>query len=160
MRGRAIPPPLVVVRVAAHVAVIVVAAYAASRVLEVASTRELNFVVWLLAGAVLHDAILLPLYTVADIVARIALGEHPLRRVPAINHVRVPAAVSGVLLLVYFPSIFGLGTENFVRVSGREPANDPLEAWLWITAAAFAVSAAAYAARLAFRNAEGRITDR
>jgi hypothetical protein len=148
MRGRSIPRWLAATRILGHVVVLTVAAYAVSRVLTVTSTDGLNFLIWLVAGAILHDVVLLPLYTIADLVARAAMGDHPRLRVRAVNHVRLPAGVSGVLLLVYFPSILGRTDGTFESVSGRPPATDPLEAWLWLTLAAFALSAAVYAARV------------
>jgi hypothetical protein len=126
------------VRWGAHLAVIAVAAFAIARVLAVTG-NDLNFLIWLVAGALLHDLVLLPLYTLAD---------RPLRRLRAVNHVRVPAVVSLVLLLVYAPTILHRNPGNFERVSGRPPATDPLEAWLWITLGLFVVSGLVLAARL------------
>ncbi len=54
---------LIGLRLAANVALVVLAAYAVSQVVHVASTDDLNFLIWLLAGAMLHDAVLLPVYT-------------------------------------------------------------------------------------------------
>lgn len=142
------PRPGDVLKVLGSAAVIAVAAFAVSRVFEIASTDRVNFLLWLLAGAVLHDLVLLPLYVLADLVARVAVADHPLRRVRVVNHLRFPAAISLVLLLVYFPSILGRNDANFARVSGRPQATDPLEAWLWITAAAFVVSALVLAVRV------------
>ena len=149
MRGRSIPPPLAILRVIAHLAVLVFAAYAVSRVFEVTSTDKLNFLIWLVAGAILHDSLLLPVYAIGDMLARLGLSEVEQRRVPAAGNLRFPAAVSGVLLLVYLPSIIGRNDGTFDRLSGRPPAVDPLEAWLWITVAVFALSALVYAVRVA-----------
>jgi hypothetical protein len=136
------------VGVAAHVAVIAIAAFAISRTLEVASTDGLNFVIWLVAGAILHDVVLLPLYSLVDLVSRLAMSDHPLRRIHAANHVRFPAAISLVVLLVYAPTILDRNPGTFERLSGRPQATDPLEAWLWITLGLFVVSGAALALRL------------
>jgi hypothetical protein len=134
--------------VAAHLAVIAIAAFAVSRTLEVASTDDLNFLIWLVAGAILHDIVLLPLYSLVDLVSRLAMSDHPLRRIHAANHVRFPAAISLVVLLVYAPTILDRNPGNFERVSGRPQATDPLEAWLWITLGLFVVSGAVLAIRL------------
>ncbi len=136
------------IQVVAHLAVIAIAAFAVSRTLEVASTDDLNFLIWLVAGAILHDIVLLPLYSLVDLVSRLAMSDHPLRRIHAANHVRFPAAISLVILLVYSPTILGRNPGNFERVSGRPQATDPLEAWLWITLALFVVSGAVLAIRL------------
>jgi hypothetical protein len=133
--------------VLAHVAVIAIAAFAISRTLEVASTDGLNFLIWLVAGAILHDIVLLPAYSLVDLLSRLAMSDHPLRRVRAANHVRFPAAISLVVLLVYSPTILDRNPGTFERLSGRPQATDPLEAWLWITLGLFVVSGAALAAR-------------
>ncbi len=138
--------------VAAHLAVIAIAAFAVSRTLEVASTGDLNFLIWLIAGAILHDIVLLPLYTLADLLSRLAMSDHPLRRIHPANHVRFPAAISLVILLVYSPTILDRNPGTFQRLSGRPQATDPLEAWLWITLALFLVSGAALAVRLLMDN--------
>ncbi len=134
--------------VVAHLAVLGIAAFAVSRTFEVASTDELNFVIWLVAGAILHDIVLLPLYSVVDLVSRLAMSDHPRRRIRAANHVRFPAAISLVVLLVYSPTILNRNPGTFERLSGRPQATDPLEAWLWITLGLFAVSGAALATRV------------
>ena len=100
MRGRA----LTAAAVAGNAAVIAVAAFAISRVLQV-SSNDLNVLLWLVAGALIHDMLVLPLYTVGDIAFRLGIADHPLRRVRVVNHVRGPAVVSLVLFLVYAPTI-------------------------------------------------------
>jgi hypothetical protein len=116
---------------AGHVAALAVVAYALSQVLQV------GVLVWLVGGALLHDLVLLPLYSLADRVARsVARG--------VVNHVRVPAAISGVLLLVYFPLILGKAPANYERNTGRHPP-DYLARWLAITAGLCVVSAVVWA---------------
>ncbi len=113
-------------------------------------------VIWFIGAALLHDLVLLPLYTVTDRAAQTVLGE---RREPAaaggadrpaqrwINHVRVPVFLSGLLLLTYFPLILG-------RVSHRYTLYTTLSAdvflgrWLIVTAALFALSAVALLIRM------------
>lgn len=133
----------------AHLAAIAVAAYAVSRVLAVPSTDGIRLLVWLFAGALLHDLVLLPAYVLGDVVVRALIADHPLRRLRVTNHLRVPTAASGAMLLVYAPSILGLGDEAFARVAGRPPAVDPLRAWLLLTFGAFVVSGALLAVRWA-----------
>lgn len=130
-----------VVRVAAHLAAIAIAAFAVSRVLAPASTGDVNFIVWIVGGALLHDLVLLPLYSLSDLVMRLVIADHPLRRRPAVNYLRAPALISLVLLLVYAPTILDRNPGNFERVSGRPQPTDPLAAWLWITLALFAIAA-------------------
>jgi hypothetical protein len=108
--------------------------------------------VWLAAAAIGHDLILVPLYTLADRSA-IAVFKH--RRssptaVPWINYLRIPAALSGMLLLIWFPLIFRLPT--------RFPATTTLSLdpylwhWLAVTGALFLLSAIMFALRLRARR--------
>jgi hypothetical protein len=108
-----------------------------------------NFVLWLLAASIAHDLIAFPLYTLADRVARRATrtARQPFPRVPAINYVRVPAIVSGLLFVVWFPFILGLSEDAYMAASGRG-TEAFLPRWLAITAALFAASALLYAVRL------------
>ena len=124
-----------------------IAAYAFLQVVEVRSTDTLNLVLWFLAGALLHDLIFVPIYLVLDLVARLGIQDHALRRVRAVNHIRFPVAISGVMFLTLFPLILGRGKDNFVRTAGQQPP-DYLARWALITAAVLAVSAVAYAIRL------------
>jgi len=134
-------PPL---HLAGHVAAIAVGAYAVAQVLDPRFSRPINYLAWLLGGALLHDLVLLPLYTALDRAVRAA---GPLRGVHITNHVRFPAVIAGVLFLVYFPLIVGNGRENYIRASGHEPP-DYLARWLAITGGVFAVSAAILAFRV------------
>lgn len=84
-----------------------VTGYACVRLFAV---RPVGVAIWLVGAAVLHDLILLPLYSLADLSARSVL-RHRARAMPGpawINHLRVPAFLSGVLLLVWFPLILRL----------------------------------------------------
>jgi hypothetical protein len=96
-------------------------------------------VVWLVAAIVLHDLVVLPAYSGLDRIAARVFGA-------AVNHVRVPAAISLLLLLVFLPVIGGQGNPGFRRVSGV-PFEGYLARWLLVTAALFAVSGLLYAAR-------------
>ena len=88
---------------------------------------------------VLHDFVLLPFYAVLDRLAAVRLRG-------AINYVRVPVALSGLLLLVYFPVILGKGEAAYTRVSGLQ-WEGYAERWLLVTAALFAGSALLYGVR-------------
>ncbi len=59
---------------------------------------------------------------------------------------RVPAVLSGLLLLVFLPVISGKGNGAFHGVSGLD-YEGYVARWLLITAALFAVSGAVYLAR-------------
>ncbi|GAC1316535.1 MAG: hypothetical protein NVSMB25_02410 [Thermoleophilaceae bacterium] len=105
----------------------------------------LRVLVWLLGAVLLHDIFLLPLYSAMDLIAGRVLSSSP-RALSARNHLRVPAALSGLLLLVYFPLILQLGTVTYRAATGTNPTGY-LARWLAITAVLFLGSALAYALR-------------
>jgi hypothetical protein len=103
--------------------------------------------VWLAAAVIGHDLILVPLYTLADRSA-MAVFRHrrpSLPAVPWINYLRIPAALSGMLLLIWFPLIF--------RLPARFPDTTTLSLdpylwhWLAVSGALFLLSAMAFALR-------------
>ncbi|WP_327302138.1 hypothetical protein OG730_00160 [Streptomyces sp. NBC_01298] len=116
------------------------ALYAGIRLLKGDTT---GVAIWFVGAALLHDLVLLPAYSLTDRAAqflcrgRAAEGEGVPR--PGVNYLRVPAFVSGVLFLVWWPLI--------LRKGGRYTAYTALSAdgflarWLLITAALFAASA-------------------
>jgi hypothetical protein len=126
---------------AGHAAAFAAIVYALSRLLEPSVGRPLVIVAWLVGGALLHDLVFLPLYSLADRTLRAATGR-------AVNYVRVPAAIAGVLLLVYFPLILSKAPAAYERNTGRPPP-DYLARWLAITAGLFAASGAVWAVRAA-----------
>ena len=68
------------------------------------SPRLDRILIWLLAAALLHDLVALPLYSVLLRIAHGAAARAITTRATmlhALNHVRVPAALSLVLLLAY-----------------------------------------------------------
>ncbi|WP_432038399.1 hypothetical protein [Streptomyces cucumeris] len=107
-------------------------AYAGVRLLD---GDWLGILLWIVGAAVLHDLVLLPLYALAD---RALSAAQP---APAswINHVRVPAFLSGLLLLVWFPLILGEQKRRYERSTGLS-ADVFLGRWLLISAALFAAS--------------------
>jgi hypothetical protein len=121
-----------------HVALLAAFAWV---VLQVADAREAtNIALWFVLAIVLHDLALLPFYSVIDRVLR--RGEPP----GAINYVRVPAALSAVLALLFFPPILGLNEGSFARVAGVAPEGYLMK-WLLITAALFTASSVLYVVR-------------
>ncbi|MEU6660181.1 hypothetical protein [Streptomyces sp. NPDC046821] len=93
--------------------------------------------VWFVGAAVVHDLVLVPLYSLADRAAVRAFG---VRNRAAVSYVRVPAFLSGLLLLVWFPLITRARPEHYALLTGR--SEDPfLARWLLLTAALFAASA-------------------
>jgi hypothetical protein len=106
-----------------------------------------NLAVWFVGAVLLHDLVLWPLYTLLD---RVAADAGRRARVPPVNYLRVPAFLSGLALLVYFPLIFRISAPVYEGATGEDPSAY-LGRWLWITGALFAVSAVLYA--LALRRA-------
>ncbi|MFD0495150.1 MULTISPECIES: hypothetical protein [Streptomyces violaceusniger group] len=106
-----------------------------------------GIVLWFAGAAVLHDLVLLPLYALADR-AVAAVFPAPARW---INHVRVPAFVSGVLLLVWFPLILGRQERRYENATGLS-ADVFWPRWLLITAALFGASALWLVIRVAIRG--------
>ncbi|MEU5535645.1 hypothetical protein [Streptomyces sp. NPDC020362] len=112
------------------------------------AVRAWEVAIWFVGAAVLHDLTLLPLYSLAGLsalsVLRHRAGNGP--SVPWINHLRVPAFLSGLLLLVRFPLVFRLA----VPCPGDTGLSDSvyLGRWLAITGVLFAASAVAFAIRL------------
>jgi hypothetical protein len=121
----------------AHLVALPLAAYALLAVLARADAPRI--LLWLAASAVVHDFVLLPFYGVLDRLGRRATGR-------AVNFVRVPALISGLLLLVFLPAISGKGSGAFHGVSGLD-YQGYLGRWLLATAALFAVSGAVYLVR-------------
>ena len=83
------------------------AGYAAARLLPL---DPVGIAVWFLGAVIGHDLLLMPLYSLADRSA-MAVFRHRAPQLPAtpwINYLRVPAALSGLLLLIWFPLILRL----------------------------------------------------
>lgn len=119
-----------------------VSAYAAVRLL---SGDWFGVALWIVGAALLHDLVLVPLYTTADrLLVRpfAATGHRGLA-----GHVRVPGALSLLLLLVWFPLISGRADARFRAATGRS-TDGYLAHWLLITAALFAVSAVVLVVRV------------
>jgi len=129
---------------AAHLAAFGIAGFALAQIVD--GGAWVNFVAWFAGAAVLHDLVLLPLYSLLD---RVGVSFHvrlPRARVPVVNHVRVPALLSALLLLVYFPLILGPSGPEYVKATGHH-LHGYLRNWLLISAALFLGSAVVYAIR-------------
>lgn len=100
--------------------------------LQIADLRNaFTVLVWFAGAIVLHDLVLYPAYTLADR----ALQRAPLNP----NVVRIPALLSGLLFLVWFPLILEREPALYRSITGVEPP-DYLGRWLLITAGLFAAS--------------------
>ncbi|MFE6273758.1 hypothetical protein ACFVQ9_33790 [Streptomyces goshikiensis] len=105
--------------------------------------------IWLVGAALLHDLVLLPLYSVTDRALQLLL---PADRAPqegaprpGVNHLRVPGFVSGVLFLVYWPLILRQGG-HYTAYTALS-ADGFLARWLLVTAGLFLVSAIVWTVR-------------
>lgn len=100
---------------------------------------------WFVGAAVVHDLVLLPLYAIADR-AVVRASEAAGHREWA-TYVRVPATLSGLLLLVWFPLISGRVADRYESATALS-ADGFLPRWLLITALLFGGSALLLALRL------------
>jgi len=120
------------VHLLAHLAALALAAWALLQIPGLGNWQRI--VVWLIAAVVLHDLVLFPAYTVAGRL----VGRSP--------YVRVPLALSALLLLVFFPVMCGKGEGAYTRVSGVE-WDGYAERWLLVSALLFLGSGILYAVR-------------
>ncbi|WP_425276257.1 hypothetical protein [Streptomyces carpinensis] len=101
---------------------------------------------WFVGAALLHDLVLLPLYAAADRAVLRAAGRAGRR--PWVAYVRIPAALSGLLLLVWFPLIAGQVDRRRYLLATGLPPDGFLARWLLITAVLFGGSALVLVLRL------------
>lgn len=124
------------------------AGWALARVLGTLSD-PVRFAVWFAGAIVAHDLLLFPLYSLAGVVAGRALaGPAPTAlRAAALNHLRVPVLLSGLMLLVWFPLVLRKNPAGYMRASGLS-ADVFLDRWLLLSAALLLASALAFALRM------------
>ena len=120
----------------ALLACFLVSGYAATRLLDDLPVL-LRIGIWFLGAALAWDLLLGPLLALVDRLLRVTLLRG---RVPLLNYVRVPALMSGTLLLVFAPLVLRRSTETFERKSGLD-GDVYLGRWLAVTAVLFAASA-------------------
>jgi len=115
------------------------ALYAGLRLLK---GNPVSVALWFIGAALLHDLVLLPLYTVTDHALQRLLpnrtGEQTLAGGGQINYVRIPGLVSLLLLVVWYPLILRR-VPDYQSTTALAPGGF-LGHWLLITAALFAAS--------------------
>jgi hypothetical protein len=99
-----------------------------------------SVLIWFGAAIVLHDLVLLPIYSLAD---RLTLGRLPSK---AAAYVRVPALVSLLVLAVVFPTVLGFGAHQEHNASGIVE-HGYLARFLLLSGILFALSGLAFAVR-------------
>lgn len=134
----------------AVIASFAIAGYAFLRIVE--NPSALGTLVWFAGAAIAHDLIAFPLYSGLNLIAhRTVSGPDDAweerRRVPLINHIRIPAFFSALALLLFFPQILGLDAVNYEKDTGVS-GDVFLTRWLGLCAALFLGSALIYAVRL------------
>jgi hypothetical protein len=121
----------------AHLALLPLAGWAVLQVLDQRTATRI--VVWLVAAAVVHDFVVLPLYSGADRGVRVLAGG-------AVNYVRVPAALSLLMLAVFWGTIAERGERTYSAVSGLAFEGYATR-WLLVSAALFVVAGGLYLVR-------------
>jgi hypothetical protein len=132
----------------ATLASLAIVAYAFLRIFENPSTGAV--LLWLAGAIVFHDFLALPLYSAFLRVAEESTDAtvRPRRRgLLTLNHVRVPAALSLLLLLVSLGLVFQLDEQRFQLTTALD-TDRYLGNWLLITGVLFALSGLLYALRL------------
>ena len=125
-----------------------VSAWALLQVVDVLSDPN-RFLLWFLGAIVLHDLLFLPLYSLLGLGAAGALtgGDRPSRlRIAALNHLRIPVMLSGLMLLVWYPLVLSKAAAGFENTTGMS-TDVYLERWLLLTAVLFLGSALLLALR-------------
>jgi hypothetical protein len=125
--------------------------YVASRVLQVSHPGWIA--IWLAGAIIAHDLVLFPAYTAID---RLLSDRH--RRPPSSttgvswkNHVRVPAVICGILLLITFPLVLRLSNATYVEATGLN-TSVYLGRWLLVSVCVFGASGLVYGLRLLARR--------
>ena len=123
-----------------------VAGYAAWQLL---GSRPVAVLVWLVGAALVHDLVLAPLYLTLDRAGR-GWGARPWWW----GHVRFPAALALLLLLVWAPQITRRGEGTYRAATGLDQSGY-LGHWLAVTVGLFVLSAVVLLVRLVQRRRVG-----
>ncbi|MBA3328407.1 MAG: hypothetical protein H0T43_08915 [Solirubrobacterales bacterium] len=129
-----------------------IAGYAVVEIRELGAPGSVA--VWFIGALVAHDLVLLPLYSLVERSAARLTRVNAVQAKPGapappgillINHLRVPAMLSGLLFLLFFPAILQRN-DGYIGASGLA-ADVYLGRWLALTAALFVLSGLLYAIR-------------
>jgi hypothetical protein len=122
---------------------LLVAALAMSRFFQ--SDQPDKVFLWFFGAILVHDLLFLPLYSLPGrVLSREPASVRPRARLARVRlYVRVPALLSGLLLLVFYPLILRRSEGDYNMASGLTQA-PYLHRWLLATAILFALSAVAF----------------
>lgn len=143
----------------AHLVMFFVAGWAINQILG--GGNAINWLAWFIGAALLHDLVLLPIYSLLDRALERGARRHPdpsartarpTSRPAVLNYVRVPMAIAGILLLVYFPVILGYSSANYHDFTGLALAGYTRN-WLLVSAGLFVCSGLVYLVRVIRRPA-------
>jgi hypothetical protein len=128
--------------VLSHLALLPLCAWALLEILGGRSAQRIA--IWLAACVIVHDLVVMPLYSGADRGLRRVVGG-------AVNYVRVPAALSLLMLVVFWGTISDSGERAYRATSGAT-FDGYAPRWLLVSAALFAASAVVYLVRRGSRS--------
>ena len=136
-----------------HLVMFFVAGWAINQILG--GGNAINWLAWFIGAALLHDLVLLPVYSLVDRGLERGTHRRSLRAAHAdrepsrspVNYIRVPAAIAGILLLVYFPVILGYSSTNFRNDTGHALTGSARN-WLLVSAGLFICSGLVYLVRV------------
>jgi hypothetical protein len=123
-----------------------VAGYALARVFDLVANPG-RVVLWLGGSIVAHDLVLFPIYALLGALLASAIAPKTRLRIAALNHVRTPALLAGLLGLVWYPLIAAEAPGTYTRASGLT-VDVYRDRWLIAAAFLFGGSALLFAARL------------
>ena len=132
----------------AHLVGFAIVAFALDRIFSGGEVKVL--LIWYLGFAVAHDLVFVPAYTGLDRLSRATIARlpRPIRNGPPIvNHIRAPAVISALLLIIYLPLISRRNEGWYFELSGHY-LTGYLGNWLLITAVLFLVSGLVYTTRV------------
>ena len=132
----------------AHLVGFAIVAFALDQIFSGGDVKEL--LIWYLGFVIAHDLVFVPAYTGLDRLLRATIARLPpptRTGPPVINHVRAPAMISALLLIIYFPLISRQPDGWYFDLSGHHLTHY-LRNWLLITAVLFLGSGLIYAARV------------
>ena len=138
--------PSLLARVLLLLGCLAFAGYVADRLLRVPFAWMIG--AFFVGAIVAHDFVLYPVYTLTDrVIRRLGPGATKRPGPPWINHVRIPALLSGLLLVMFFPLVLGLGERTYRSATGLD-TGPFLGRFVLVAAVLFAGSGLSYLWRL------------